>query len=307
MRWKKKGLIWEPNKNSEKFYTYGMLPIPLFLKDLNIIRVFFGSADKEINSRIYSLDLNADNVKDIVRLPEQPLLDIGNIGTFDDSGVVPSCVLKVGSKLFLYTVGFQRCAKVPYMLFAGMAVSENNGDSFQRVHESPILPRSPGRSISQGAPSVIFHNGIFKMWHWYSTKWMKVNGKLYMDYQIGYAESKNGVEWDMKNHTCIAPDVSKDEFAVARPFVIFEGSIFKMWYSIRFNKLGYRLGYAESKDGLNWVRLDHHAGLDVSSHGWDSEMICYPAVVDVGEKRYLFYNGNNNGETGFGCAELVVE
>jgi hypothetical protein len=33
-------------------------------------------------------------------------------------------------------------------------------------------------------------------------------------------------------------------------------------------------------------------------------MICYPAVIKIYDKTYLFYNGNNNGKTGFGYAEL---
>ena len=45
--------------------------------------------------------------------------------------------------------------------------------------------------------------------------------------------------------------------------------------------------------------------IDVSPTGWDAEMICYPAVINVKGKTYLFYNGNNNGETGFGVAELI--
>ena len=78
-----------------------------------------------------------------------------------------------------------------------------------------------------------------------------------------------------------------------------------MWYSIRFRKKMYRIGYAESGDGLQWERMDHLAGIDVSETGWDSEMVCYPSIADVKGSRYLFYNGNNNGANGFGIAKLV--
>jgi hypothetical protein len=77
-----------------------------------------------------------------------------------------------------------------------------------------------------------------------------------------------------------------------------------MWYSLRRKNITYRIGYAESKDGIHWERKDNEAGIDVSENGWDSEMICYPAVIKVKGKTYLFYNGNNNGVTGFGYAEL---
>ena len=75
-----------------------------------------------------------------------------------------------------------------------------------------------------------------------------------------------------------------------------------MWYSIRFVEKLYRIGYAESLDGINWERKDSLVGIDVSENGWDSEMICYPSIIDVNHNRYLFYNGNNNGRNGFGYA-----
>ena len=37
---------------------------------------------------------------------------------------------------------------------------------------------------------------------------------------------------------------------------------------------------------------------------WESEMTCYPWVVDYQDRTYMFYNGNGYGETGIGWAEL---
>jgi hypothetical protein len=77
-----------------------------------------------------------------------------------------------------------------------------------------------------------------------------------------------------------------------------------MFYSIRTVSKGYRLGYAESKDGLNWIRKDEEMGLNVSKDGWDSKMVSYSSVVTFRDKVYMFYCGNNCGETGFGYAAL---
>jgi hypothetical protein len=76
-----------------------------------------------------------------------------------------------------------------------------------------------------------------------------------------------------------------------------------MWYCSRGD--AYRLGYAESADGVTWVRDDDVAGLPPSRNGWDSEMICYPAVYDRNGRRYLLYNGNGFGATGIGYAVAV--
>jgi hypothetical protein len=77
-----------------------------------------------------------------------------------------------------------------------------------------------------------------------------------------------------------------------------------MWFSVRSHSRPYRIGYAESADGRRWERMDHRAGIAASASGWDSEMICYPAVIDAGGRRLLFYNGNRHGATGFGVAVL---
>ena len=80
-----------------------------------------------------------------------------------------------------------------------------------------------------------------------------------------------------------------------------------MWYSYRGQPsiTTYRIGYAESPDGVHWSRMDEKMhSLDVSEGGWDSEMICYPYVFDHKGKRYMLYNGNGYGKTGFGLAVL---
>ena len=68
------------------------------------------------------------------------------------------------------------------------------------------------------------------------------------------------------------------------------------------NILSYRIGYAESPDGFAWTRRDDEAGIDVSSKGWDSEMVCYACVFAYGAREYMLYNGNGYGATGFGMA-----
>ena len=141
------------------------------------------------------------------------------------------------------------------------------------------------------------------MWYWVGKEWTKINNKPYIKAEIYYAESLNGINWKQYAENCININDQK-EFSIGRPWVIKENGMFKMWYSVRFIDKLYRIGYAESHDGIAWKRKDSEVGIDVSETGWDSEMICYPAVIKVKNKTYMFYNGNNNGETGFGYAEL---
>ena len=98
--------------------------------------------------------------------------------------------------------------------------------------------------------------------------------------------------------------ISEKEEAVARPYVIKEDNKYKMWYSYREQFSEYRIGYAESSDGISWDRFDDKVGIDVSSYGWDSEMIAYPCVFDHNDDRYMLYNGNTLGKDGIGLAVM---
>ena len=84
-----------------------------------------------------------------------------------------------------------------------------------------------------------------------------------------------------------------------------------MWYSFRSitnyrssRDSSYRIGYAESSDGIKWERKDHLVGIEKSDDGWDSEMIEYCHILDINGKKHMFYNGNGFGKTGFGYAVL---
>ena len=131
--------------------------------------------------------------------------------------------------------------------------------------------------------------------------WELEDGHPKHRYHIKCAESNDGIRWEKSGVVCIDFE-SRDEYAISRPCVLKEDGIYKMWYSYRGKT--YRIGYAESKDGLQWERKDAEVGINVSESGWDSEMIEYPFVFDHNGKRYMLYNGNGYGKTGIGLAVL---
>jgi len=120
-------------------------------------------------------------------------------------------------------------------------------------------------------------------------------------YHLKYAESDDGVRWRRDGTVCIDYR-DESEYAIARPCVLRDGERYRMWFSSRGD--AYRLGYAESADGLEWERLDDQAGIEPSGSGWDSEMVEYPWVFDHGGERHMLYNGNGYGATGVGHAVL---
>jgi hypothetical protein len=147
---------------------------------------------------------------------------------------------------------------------------------------------------------VLGENGVWRMWYVSGVKWVTDDqGRPRHYYHIKYAESRDGKTWKRTGVVCIDFQ-TPGEFAIARPCVRKEHGIYRMWYS--FRGASYRLGYAESNDGISWQRHDELAGLTVSSEGWDSEMVEYPCVFPHQQKLHMLYNGNGYGKTGVGLA-----
>lgn len=301
MKWRKLGLIYAPQGNLWWAKSYATIPTVDVLDD-RILRVYFASLDKNQFGRIGYVDLDATNPRRILHEPNEPILDLGEPGAFDDSGVNPSCVVNVGGEKYLYYIGWQRCELVPYMLFAGLAIGDSN-NNFVKRHRIPVLDRTDKEPFTRSATSIIFENGIFKNWYVSAFNWIVIDSIKYPTYVIKYATSTDGIIWQSYDYICINFK-NDDEFGFGRPWVVRDADKYSMWYSIRSKNAPYKIGYAESSDGISWTRRDDEAGIERSETGWDSQMICYPCVVDAVGKRYIFYNGNRHGSTGFGCAVL---
>uniref|UniRef100_UPI0040487C6F hypothetical protein n=1 Tax=Algoriphagus sp. TaxID=1872435 RepID=UPI0040487C6F len=307
MNWVKKGFIYSPDGELWWNKKYSILPTPIYLEKLNVIRVYFGVTCENNFGRITFIDLDPDFPFIIKDNPNLIALDLGKDGAFDDCGVNPSCILKYNNEWFLYYAGFQRHFKTPYSIFSGLAKS-SDGLTFSRVQNTPILERTNSELSLRSAPSVIFENNSFKMIYVADHGWKEINtmlfeGKKMPMYGLKYCESSDGINWKFKSKSVLMP--RDDEFGFGRPYLFKDKEIYKLFYSIRCANKSYRLGYAESFDCIEWYRKDNNINIDVSDSGWDSEMMCYPAVLNVKNKTFLFYNGNNNGETGFGYAELI--
>jgi hypothetical protein len=300
VRWRKLGRVYCADGFAGWAQSHAFLPTVLPL-DEETIRVYAAFVDRERIGRVGYVDVAAADPLHIVRVSQRPALDIGVPGAFDDNGVTPMTVVSDGDALRLYYTGWQLGARVRYFLFTGLALSHDGGETFVRHLEVPILDRGPGELMTRTAACVRRSESGWRLWYVGGEGWITDEGKQLPSYNIRYLESPDGIAWARSGRVVVDVD-SDEEFGLGRPFVVGGEGGYRMWYSRRLRAKGYRLGYAESPDGVSWTRLDERIGIDVSESGWDSEMICYPSVLETGYGTYLFYNGNNYGETGFGVA-----
>jgi len=302
MNWIKKGLIYTPEGKVEWAKHSALQPTP-FVLNKGQLRIYAGFRDNGGVSRIGFVDVDLDDPSRILNVSSSPVLDIGQPGTFDDNGVVPAAIVRRNRSLYLYYAGYHLEHRIRFTVFGGLAISEDGGNSFHRYSKAPILDRTDKELFFRVVHSVLFEDGVWKIWYGAGSEWIAGHKKQLPVYDIRYLESPDGINFGDEGQICIKMK-DKDEHRVGRPYVVKDDGTYKMFYSVGTKSKRYRLGYAESNDGVNWERKDGDTGLDVSSSGWDSEMVAYPSVVQHKQRTYLFYNGNNMGQTGFGYAVL---
>lgn len=305
MKIEKHGQIYCPNNDNDWMIDTFMTPHARVIRD-GVIRIWGGIRDKDGISRITHIDVDADDPFKVLNVSKTPDLDIGIDGTFDDNGVIMGDVVEADDKLYMYYVGFQHVQKAKFYAFSGMAISDDNGDTFKRYSSAPVMDRTDFGKFGRCIHTVLHEDGIFKCYYAIIHDWHYFNGTPYPAYNIWYAESEDGIHFPTEdNHLCV--DCNEQEYRIGRPKVyhLDDGS-YIMLYTRDFITKDYVIGMARSNDGINWTRTDDEFVLPKSESGWDSEMTCYPVLLPYKDKMYVFYGGNGMGKTGvgFGTVEL---
>lgn len=300
MKWQKLGVVFAPTGGIDWMATHAAAPFVDHLGG-DLYRAYFSSRDRMSRAQVGFVDIDVTNPSAIHSISKVPVVGLGPRGSFDDAGALGGCIVNSGDRKYLFYSGWNIGGSVPFRNAIGLAVSDDAGLTFVKVSAGPILDRSIHDPAFAAGPHVLIENGTWRMWYSSCVGWREEGALLKHYYHIKYAESENGIDWTRRGKVCIDFS-SPNEYAISVPCVVRDGGTYRMWYSYRGRR--YRIGYAESPDGLHWTRFDAQAGIDVSSEGPDSDMIEYPCVFDHRGTRLMLYNGNDYGKTGICLAAL---
>jgi hypothetical protein len=306
MKWLKRGIVWNTDGQQPWSRSHAMGPTP-FRLNASTIRVYLTTLDDEGRGRGTYVDVSAQDPTKVLRVASSPVLEVGEPGAFDDNGVMPLSIVRMpDGALYMYYSGFEICHRIRYRIFSGLAISRDNGETFERHSRTPILERSDDEMHIRGGPFVLLDNGLFRMWYVAGGSWTELEGKPMPVYEMKYAQSSDGITWPAKGIT-VLPITGADEHGFGRPWLVQrEASSYDLFYSVRRRSFAaYRMGFAQSSDGMHWARQDDDMGIDVSDAPYETEAVMYAAVIAVDGKEYCFYNGNGFGRDGFAVAELV--
>jgi hypothetical protein len=300
MKWTKRGLIFSPAAQYDWVTTHAMLPTADLLEG-DVYRIYFSGRDPHNRSHVGYVDVDINEPNRILNLSARPVLGLGALGAFDDNGVSPTWIVNHSGRKYLYYFGWNKGASVRAAEVSGLAISDDGGASFRRHSRAPVIDRTDREPYQILVIScILIEDGIWRMWYDSADEWQSPELPRY---NIKYAESRDGINW-VREGVVSVDYKSPDESRVSRASVLRDGDTYRMWHCFALGSGGYRMGYAESRDGRRFERMDDQVGIDVSLAGWDSEMVCYPYVFAHNGQTIMLYCGNGYGRTGFGCAVL---
>ncbi len=314
-KWNKLGRVFNPQDVKGKSWLKKFAQAPCALVFDNFVRVYFSCRPEPDANGMYIsytayVDLDRKNLFKIINISKEPILQLGELGTFDEFGIYPTSVIRNENKIYAYYTGHTRCESVPFNTAIGIAISHDNGETFNRIGKGPVLSYTPDEPFVLSGPKIRKYNNKWYLWYIAGKKWIESGGRPEVIYRIRMAHSNDGLNWTKLNRDIIANRLGEEE-TQASPDVFFHNGKYHMFFcfkqatDFRNNKeRSYRIGYAFSEDMENWVRDDSKAGIDVSVNGWDSEMVAYPHLLQLDDNIYMFYIGNQVGKYGFGIAQL---
>lgn len=300
MKWEKRGKLLDKDTwNISWFRKNVMCPVP-YLLNKDILRIYVALCDGDNRGRIGYIDVNPENPNEIFGYSPVPILDLGARGCFDENGVLPSSLIEINEKLYLFYSAYQRQVNIPYTSLSGIACSDDGGNHFYRLSSVPILDRKDGEKFIRSSIYVVEKNDSFDIYYAGGDQWILRDDKINPSYSIKHMHSDSIFEWSGAGDTVF--ELQPGEYGMTDAQLIEQDNRWIMLFSVRSWKKGYRLAYAESFDGKHWIRKDNEIGIDVSGGGWDNEMICFGRIIAYKDKTYLFYCGNHYGVGGLGWA-----
>ena len=316
MKWRKLGLVFDPTQHKLPAGCEQFAQSPQALVFDDFVRVYFSTRQHDANGKYLSQVAFVDMRKDfgeVLRVSDSVVLPLGSLGAFDEHGIFPFNVVRDGQLVRAYTTGWNRRVSVAVDTAIGLAISHDDGLTFERFGAGPVLAQSLHEPCLVGDAFVKIADGVYHMWYIFGVGWRRYAPDISPDrtYKIGYARSHDGIEWTKDEAAQIIADRLGPDESQALPTVIELDGRHHMFFCYResFNfrtaqGRGYRIGHAWSDDLQTWTRDDRRPLLEGTPGEWDSDMQCYPHVFECDGKVHLLYNGNEFGRRGFGLAVL---
>jgi len=227
-----------------------------------------------------------------------PVLSFGKPGDFDSEHVTYGKVLHHNNQYWMWYSGYNGT-----IWQIGLATS-SDGVIWTKYANNPVL--TVGRSNewdAQGviAPAIIFDGRIFKMWY-------NGNGTPFIQ-AGGYAESADGIHWQKHQRNPIFTPIPSiwESRTIGLNAVIFENGEYHLWYGAGGDATN-ALGYATSKDGINWTRYQSNPIMTPGKAGaWDYPTLDGFNIMRENNVYKMWYGGYDGAiwRIGYATSQII--
>jgi|GEM_PF-1726343 len=159
---------------------------------------------------------------------------------------------------------------------------------FTKYPGNPVLSVTPGKfdSVLMRGNSVIFDEGIFKMWY---------SGNDGTKQSLGYATSTDGINWTKQNNgdPVLTPGPGSFENQdIYQVWVLKDSVTYKMWFTCHGSNIAH-ICYATSNDGIHWDRYSGNPVFVPDGSGFDSTHVAVSTVLKENGVYKMWYTGND--------------
>ncbi len=274
---------WTGGVNDPSGYKWVMDPAPL-VDEHGVYHLWFTSEAFGYGTSFCVSEAISTDMVHWYAYVKNPVLGPGAPGTFDERGVRVMSVIRDSLGYKMYYEG----ATPADSQAIGLATS-TDGRVWARYPGNPVLNVGPAGSWDErkiSTASVYFDGSSYSMWY---------TGRGVREGSIGLATSPDGIHWTKYPGNPLlvpGPSGSWEQNSVEAPTVVKVDSVFHMFYNGHDPALNFQIGYATSKDGVNWSK---YGGNPVLLKGgateWDGLSLGLAGVLFRENKFHLWYNG----------------
>lgn len=302
MRWKKLGNIYQAESVCENLLSHAANPLPILIEN-NIYRVFFNGRNSENKSSLGYFDFNIETLK-VINVCEKELIKFGDEGSYYSHGIsIGNDYQDLDGNTYILFMAWQIRGSNHWRGDIGRIVVSSLDEMYVEDTDNPFIGVNEIDKVSLSYPWVYKDGEGYAMVYGSTITWRENNGEML--HVLNCAESVDGHLWEQKG-LAVPYELGKAQ-AFSRPSYVKINDTEHLWFSYRSGTgEKYRIGHSfKSEDGF-WTLDVENPGIDVSDEqgAWDSEMICYPYILEHNNKIYMFYNGNGFGKSGIGLAVL---
>ena len=228
-------------------------------------------------------------------ISDSPIVSPGNYYEWDGERVYDPAIILDNGFFHMWYVGYSNYSGEQWSI--GYATS-TDGYTWMKYQDNPVISH---HDYLMAHPCIRKENGLFHIY--------LVSNTYGYNKRIYQGTSVDGIDWDIdlyKPALDLGEPGQWDDNNVHNPYVIHDGTEYKMYYSGEDGWGTFQIGVATSTDGENWYRYQSNPILQAGYfQEWDSADVNNPCVYYDGYIYHMWYNGFDGYSYAVGYAVSV--